>query len=89
MYYKEIADYNEILQRIEENDANYRENPKWQYYRKQQDLMYLARAKQELIELKQKVEIHNKRIKYLEEYIEKYRYLINEVRNDSENKSHS
>lgn len=82
MYNRDIADYNEILQRIEEKDPNYRENPKWQYYRKQQDLMYLAQAKQELIELKQKVETHNKRIKYLEEFIEKYKYLIEEVKSE-------
>lgn len=85
MYNRDIADYNEILQRIEEKDPNYRDNPKWQYYRRQQDLMYLAQAKQELIELKQKVETHNKRIKYLEEFIEKYKYLIEEVKDAKEN----
>lgn len=82
MFYKEIKDYEEILQRIEEKDSNYRENPKWQYYRRQQDLMYLAKAKQELLELKTKVDGYNKRIKYLEEYLEKHKDLLSEVNNE-------
>lgn len=85
MFYKEIKNYEEILQRIEDKDPNFRENPKWQYYREQQDLMYLTNAKQELLELKQKADGYNKRIKYLEGYIEKYRYLIEGVKNEKGN----
>ena len=85
MFSKEIESYEVILQNIEEKDENYMDNPKWQYYRRQQDLMYLAKAKQELMELRAKVDRHNKRIAYLEEYIDKNRYLIEESRNDHEN----
>ena len=81
MFSKEIEECAVMLQSIEERDENYRENKKWQYYRRQQDLMYMAKAKQELLELKMKVERYNKRIVYLEDYLDKNRHLI-EVVND-------
>ena len=88
MFYKEVVDYNDILQRIEEKDDNYRENPKWQYYRRQQDLIYLAKAKQELNQLRIKVDANNKRIKFLEDYIENHRHIL-EVKDVEENKKDS
>lgn len=76
MFTKDIEDYAIILQSIEDKDENYRENPKWKYYRRQQDLMYLAKAKQEIIELKIKVDKYTKRIAYLEEYLEKNKHIL-------------
>ena len=81
MFSKEIEECAVMLQSIEEKDENYRENEKWQYYRRQQDLMYMAKAKQEVAELKMKIERYNKRIVYLEDYLDKNRHLI-EVVND-------
>ena len=82
MFSKEIEECAVMLQSIEERDDNYRENKKWQYYRRQQDLMYMAKAKQEVLELKVKVERYNKRIAYLEEYLEKHRDLLEEIKNE-------
>ena len=76
MFRKDIINYADAMQKIEDKDPNYRENEKWQYYRKQQDLMYMAQAKQELIELKNKVDHYNKRIKQLEEFLEKNKGLL-------------
>lgn len=85
MFSKEIEECAVMLQSIEERDENYRENKKWQYYRRQQDLMYMAKAKQELLELKMKIERYNKRIVYLEDYLDKNRHLIEENKDERNN----
>lgn len=84
MFRKDIINYADAMQKIEEKDVNYRENKKWQYYRKQQDLMYMAQAKQELVELRHKVDYYNKRISQLEEFLEKHKGLINDGNNKQE-----
>ena len=33
MFRKDIINYADLMQKIEDKDANYMENPKWQYYR--------------------------------------------------------
>lgn len=84
MFRKDIINYADAMQKIEDKDPNYMENEKWQYYRKQQDLMYMAQAKQELIELKNKVDYYNKRIKQLEDFIEKHKGLLENGTNKQE-----
>lgn len=46
--------------------------------------MYMAQAKQELIELKNKVDNYNKRIAYLEEFLEKHKGLLENGTNKQE-----
>ena len=84
MFKKDLEEINNKLFKIEEKDENYTENPKWKYLRRQQDLMYLAEAMDELKELKSKVDFYNKKIATLEKYIEDHKGILKDGTNKQE-----
>lgn len=84
MFKKDLEEINNKLFKIEEKDENYRENPKWKYYRRQQDLMYLAQAMEELKDYKNKVDFYNKKIESLEKYIAEHKGILKDGTNKQE-----
>ena len=84
MFRRDLEEINNKLFKIEEKDENYRENPKWKYYRRQQDLMYLANAMEELKECKNKFEFYKKKIESLEKYIAEHKGILNDGNNKEE-----
>lgn len=84
MFKKDLEEINIKLLKIEEKDVNYRENKQWKYYRRQQDLMYLAQAIEELKDYKNKVDFYNKKIESLEKFIEEHKGILKNGTNKQE-----
>ena len=84
MFKQDLKEINQKLFKIEERDPNYLENKQWKYLRRQQDLMYLAEAMDELKDLKSKVDFYTKKIQTLEKFIEEHKGILNNGTNKQE-----
>jgi hypothetical protein len=73
------------IQRIEDRDINYKDNPKWKALRKIQDEIYVLKAKNEIEEMRtlQQTPYRIARKESLQSFINKYETNNKEVLNDN------